>query len=165
MDPVTNVSAQDLIEVAIPDQGSASGYKTGKESLAQVGNFIANGISYAGLPTTDQTLTGAISEVNQKTELKGIDTTATTPIYEAYTLNGSDALTYTATQDCLVSLTCQASASDSMTWDIDGAIVLTSHYQAPYPVSGTFPLKAGQTASKRIVTSQCFAAISVNAFE
>ena len=220
MDPMMNVTAQDLIEVASPDQGSASGYITGKESLAQVGNLIANGISYAGLPTSDQTLTGAIAELDGDRETlsesitdaydntatydvddfciyentlykcntaiatpedfdstkwtqttimaevgKGIDTTATTPIYEDYTTNGSDALTYTATQDCLVSLTCQASTNDSMTWDIDGAIVLTSHYQAPYPVSGTFPLKKGQTASKRIVTSQCFAAISVNAFE
>lgn len=64
MDPVMNVTAQDLIEVASPDQGSASGYKTGKESLAQVGNFIATGISYAGLPTSDQTLTGAIAELD-----------------------------------------------------------------------------------------------------
>lgn len=64
MDPVANVTAQDLIEVASPDQGSASGYITGKESLAQIGNFIANGISYAGLPTTDQRLVGAITELN-----------------------------------------------------------------------------------------------------
>lgn len=64
MDPVINVTAQDLIEVASPDQGSASGYITGKESLAQVGNFIASGISYAGLPTSDQTLTGAIAELD-----------------------------------------------------------------------------------------------------
>jgi hypothetical protein len=78
MDPVTDVSAQDLIEVAIPDQGSASGYKTGKESLAQVGNFIANGISYAGLPTTDQTLVGAI------TELDGDRATLSESITDAY---------------------------------------------------------------------------------
>ena len=220
LETVANVTAGDLLEVATPNAGSTSGYKSGKESLTQISNFIAMGVSYAGLATEDQTIVGSINEVKAATGSlaasvtdayddtatyevgdlviynntlykcasavvtpedfddtkwtattilaeveRGIDTTATTPIYEAYTTNGSDALTYTATQDCLVSLTCQGSSNDSMTWDIDGAIVLTSHYQAPYPVSGTFPLKAGQTASKRIVTSQCFAAISVNAFE
>lgn len=165
MDTITNPSGGDLIEVAAPDIGSASGYTTGKESLSAVANLVATGTQFAGLQTTDQTLVGSINEVKNASGMKGLDTTLTNPVYEAYTVNGSDTLEYTATEDCLVSLTCQGSSDDSMTMQIDNTIVLISHYQSPIAVSGTFPLKTGQTVSKRITTSQCYASITVHGLE
>ena len=165
LNTVTVPTGNDLIEVVQPDSGSASGYATGKESLSQVANLIANGTQYSGLTTDDQTIVGAINEVKNASGMKGLDTTLTNPVYEAYTVNGSDTLEYTATEDCLVSLTCQGSSDDSMTMQIDNTIVLISHYQSPIAVSGTFPLKTGQTVSKRITTSQCYASITVHRLE
>lgn len=63
LDTVAVPTGNDLIEVVQPDSGSASGYSTGKESLSQVANLIANGTQYSGLHTTDQTLVGSINEV------------------------------------------------------------------------------------------------------
>ena len=65
MNTITNPSASDLIEVAQPDSGSASGYITGKESLSQIANLVATGTQFAGLQTTDQSLVGSINEVFQ----------------------------------------------------------------------------------------------------
>ena len=65
LETVTNVTAGDLLEVATPNAGSSSGYKSGKESLTQISNFIATGVSYAGLATEDQTIVGAVNEVFQ----------------------------------------------------------------------------------------------------
>lgn len=67
LETVANVTAGDLLEVATPNAGSTSGYKSGKESLTQIANFIATGVSYAGLATEDQTLEGSINEVKAAT--------------------------------------------------------------------------------------------------
>lgn len=65
LNTVTVPTGNDLIEVVQPDSGSASGYATGKESLSQVANLIANGTQFSGLTTTDQTLVGSINEVKE----------------------------------------------------------------------------------------------------
>lgn len=65
LNTVTVPTGNDLIEVVQPDSGSASGYATGKESLSQVANLIANGTQFSGLTTTNQTLVGSINEVKE----------------------------------------------------------------------------------------------------
>lgn len=89
LNTVTVPTGNDLIEVVQPDSGSASGYATGKESLSQVANLIANGTQYSGLTTTDQTLVGSINEVKE---------TSSENLAEAYdgtaTYNEGDYCTY-----------------------------------------------------------------------
>lgn len=89
LNTVTVPTGNDLIEVVQPDSGSASGYATGKESLSQVANLIANGTQYSGLNTTDQTIVGAINEVKE---------TSSENLAEAYdgtaTYNEGDYCTY-----------------------------------------------------------------------
>lgn len=89
MDTIINPSGGDLIEVAAPDIGSASGYTTGKESLSAVANLVATGTQFAGLKTTDQTLVGSINEVKE---------TSSGNLAEAYdgtaTYNEGDYCTY-----------------------------------------------------------------------
>jgi len=89
LNTVTVPTGNDLIEVVQPDSGSASGYATGKESLSQVANLIANGTQFSGLTTTDQTIVGAINEVKE---------TSSENLAEAYdgtaTYNEGDYCTY-----------------------------------------------------------------------
>lgn len=89
LNTVTVPTGNDLIEVVQPDSGSASGYATGKESLSQVANLIANGTQFSGLTTTDQTLVGSINEVKE---------TSSGNLAEAYdgtaTYNEGDYCTY-----------------------------------------------------------------------
>ena len=89
LNTVTVPTGNDLIEVVQPDSGSASGYATGKESLSQVANLIANGTQFSGLQTTDQTLVGSINEVKE---------TSSENLAEAYdgtaTYNEGDYCTY-----------------------------------------------------------------------
>ena len=89
LNTVTVPTGNDLIEVVQPDSGSASGYATGKESLSQVANLIANGTQFSGLTTTNQSLVGAINEVKE---------TSSENLAEAYdgtaTYNEGDYCTY-----------------------------------------------------------------------
>jgi hypothetical protein len=105
MDTITNPSGGDLIEVAAPDIGSASGYTTGKESLSAVANLVATGTSFAGLNTTDDTLVGAINEVNSLGD----------SISDAY----DDTETYNTGDFCIHENTLYQCNSDNITgaWD------------------------------------------------
>lgn len=61
-----DITVNDLIEVATPDQGSATGYVTGKDILGNVADAFLNDFTQAQLQTTDQTVVGAINEVAEK---------------------------------------------------------------------------------------------------
>lgn len=61
-----NITVDDLIEVATPDPGSATGYVTGKDILGNVANAFLNDFPQAQLQTNDQTVVGAINEVAEK---------------------------------------------------------------------------------------------------
>lgn len=52
-----------LLEVATPDQNSASGYTTEKMSVAQLADHCATGVNYPTLQTTAKDLVGAINEL------------------------------------------------------------------------------------------------------
>lgn len=63
---LTNASAVnsgDLFEIAHPNSGSATGYDSNKQTLANIAAYIADTMQYNGLGTTDQTIVGAINEV------------------------------------------------------------------------------------------------------
>lgn len=61
-----DITVNDLIEVATPDQGSATGYVTGKDILGNVADAFLNEFTQAQLQTSDQTVVGAINEVAEK---------------------------------------------------------------------------------------------------
>lgn len=64
----------DLLEIAHPDAGSATGYTSNKQSLAAIADHMANAVNYPTLNTTAETIVGAINEVLQSaggTELTG----------------------------------------------------------------------------------------------
>lgn len=61
-----DITVNDLIEVATPDQGSATGYVTGKDILGNVADAFLNDFPQAQLQTSDQTVVGAINEVAEK---------------------------------------------------------------------------------------------------
>lgn len=62
-----DITVNDLMEVATPDVGSASGYISGKDSLGNVFNAFMTDFTEASLDTTDKTIVGAINEVLDKT--------------------------------------------------------------------------------------------------
>ena len=57
------VNSGDLFEIAHPNSGSATGYDSNKQTLANIAAYIADTMQYNGLGTTDQTIVGAINEV------------------------------------------------------------------------------------------------------
>lgn len=61
-----DITVNDLIEVATPDQGSATGYVTGKDILGNVADAFLNDFTQAQLQTTEKTVVGAINEVAEK---------------------------------------------------------------------------------------------------
>ena len=63
MTTAATVDNGDLFEVAHPDNGSATGYSSNKQSLAAIANHAATQIVYTELTTTSKSLTGAINEV------------------------------------------------------------------------------------------------------
>lgn len=58
-----DITVNDLMEVATPDVGSASGYISGKDSLGNVFNAFMTDFTEASLDTTDKTVVGAINEL------------------------------------------------------------------------------------------------------
>lgn len=58
-----DITVNDLMEVATPDVGSASGYISGKDSLGNVFNAFVTDFTEASLDTTDKTIAGAINEL------------------------------------------------------------------------------------------------------
>lgn len=65
LETAPEVSISDLVEVAVPDENSESGYASRKESLAQIADFMANDVLYDDLETTAQSLVGSINECFQ----------------------------------------------------------------------------------------------------
>lgn len=57
------VSNNTLLEVATPDVGSATGYKSEKISAAQMSDHVASEVNFPALNTAAKTLVGAINEV------------------------------------------------------------------------------------------------------
>lgn len=55
----------DLLEIAHPDAGSATGYSSNKQSLAAIADHMATAVNYPTLNTTAKTTVGAINEVLQ----------------------------------------------------------------------------------------------------
>lgn len=53
----------DLFEIAHPDQGSATGYASNKQSLAAIADHVATTVNYPGLNTTSKNIVGAINEL------------------------------------------------------------------------------------------------------
>lgn len=60
---VANTDNGDLFVIASPDQTSASGYSTYKNTMAAMANHIGTQVGFTGLNTTAQTLVGAINEL------------------------------------------------------------------------------------------------------
>jgi hypothetical protein len=67
MSTASAVSQSDLIEVAVPNVESETGYDSKKNSLSNIANSMANAFTYNGLDTTDKTIVGAINEALTKT--------------------------------------------------------------------------------------------------
>lgn len=71
----STVDNGDLLEIAHPDAGSATGYSSNKQSLAAIADHMATAVNYPTLNTTAKTTVGAINEVLQSagggTELTG----------------------------------------------------------------------------------------------
>ena len=65
MTTAPTVDNGDLLEVAHPDSGSASGYSSNKQSLAAIADHIASSVNYPALQTTAKTLVSAINEAAQ----------------------------------------------------------------------------------------------------
>lgn len=55
----------DLFEIAHPDQGSATGYASNKQTLAAIADHMATVVNYPSLNTTAKAIVGAINEVLQ----------------------------------------------------------------------------------------------------
>ena len=65
MTTASTVDNGDLYEVAHPDQNSASGYTSNKQSMASIAAHIGGAVTYPALSTTAKTIIGAINEVLQ----------------------------------------------------------------------------------------------------
>lgn len=70
LDTAPNITINDLIEVAIPDVGSATGYISKKDSFGNVADAFLNDFTQSALTTTADTVVGAINEVSAKAEMK-----------------------------------------------------------------------------------------------
>lgn len=75
MTTASTVDNGDLFEVAHPDDGSATGYASFKQTLAAIANHMATVVNYPSLNTTSKAIVGAINEILQSagggTELTG----------------------------------------------------------------------------------------------
>lgn len=128
MTTASTVDNGDLYEVAHPDQNSASGYTSNKQSMAAIAAHIGGAVTYPALSTTAKTIIGAINEVLQSAGggviLTGTLATGATSItfndasieatstFDFYTdVYGVNPLTATATTGSLV-LTFEARESD-----------------------------------------------------
>ena len=56
----------DLLEVAHPDSGSATGYSSNKQSMAAIADHVASAVNYPALLTTAKTLVAALNEIGGK---------------------------------------------------------------------------------------------------
>ena len=63
MTTAATVDNGDLFEIAHPDQGSATGYASNKQSLAAIADHVATTVNYPGLNTTSKNIVGAINEL------------------------------------------------------------------------------------------------------
>ena len=64
LDTAPDITINDLMEVAIPDVGSATGYISKKDSFGNVADAFLNDFAQSALATTDDTVVGAINELN-----------------------------------------------------------------------------------------------------
>lgn len=67
LETAPDITINDLIEVAIPDIGSATGYISKKNNLGNIADAVLGDFTQASLSTTDKTIVGAINEVFDKT--------------------------------------------------------------------------------------------------
>ena len=64
LDTAPDITINDLMEVAIPDVGSATGYISKKDSFGNVADAFLNDFAQSALNTTNDTVVGAINEIN-----------------------------------------------------------------------------------------------------
>lgn len=62
LDSAVTVNNGDLFETAQPDQSSASGYASAKQSLAAIADHIGTAVNFPALTTTAKNIVGAINE-------------------------------------------------------------------------------------------------------
>lgn len=63
MTTATSVDNGDLFEIAHPDNQSATGYASKKQSLAAIAEHVANTVTYPTLATSAKTLVGSVNEI------------------------------------------------------------------------------------------------------
>lgn len=63
MNTAATVDNGDLFEIAHPDQNSATGYTSNKQSLAAIADHMATAVNYPTMNTTAKTIVGAINEL------------------------------------------------------------------------------------------------------
>ena len=63
MTTAATVDNGDLFEIAHPDNGSATGYASNKQSMAAIADHMATAVNYPTMNTTAKTIVGAINEL------------------------------------------------------------------------------------------------------
>ena len=63
LDAAQAITNNDLFEVSCPDQGSATGYRSLKQSMGAIAEYFGNTVSFPFLLTNEQSLVGAINEI------------------------------------------------------------------------------------------------------
>ena len=63
LDAAQAITNNDLFEVSCPDQGSATGFRSMKQSMGAIAEYFGNTVAFPFLLTSDQALVGAINEI------------------------------------------------------------------------------------------------------
>lgn len=63
LEAAQSITNNDLFEVSVPDAGSATGFRSMKQSMGAIAEYFGNTVAFPFLLTSDQALVGAINEI------------------------------------------------------------------------------------------------------